>query len=85
MNGTSVLLGFFIFVYGFLFSLGKIKTNSSYALNIGEVLALSGVILFISGLFPQMKSHWLFLSIISWITIVGFDLWYVRRKKMKQK
>ena len=49
--------------------------------NIGEVIALSGIILFINGIFPGFKSHWLVISMIAWFIIAGFDLWYIEKSR----
>lgn len=49
--------------------------------NIGEIIALSGIILFINGIIPEFKSHWLVISMIAWFVIAGFDLWYIEKSK----
>ena len=50
-------------------------------MNIGEVIALSGIVLLINGIIPEFKSHWLVISMVAWFFIAGFDLWYIEKSK----
>ena len=49
--------------------------------NIGEVIALSGIILLLNGLIPSFKSHWFIFSMVAWFIVAGFDLWYIEKSK----
>ena len=53
--------------------------------NIGEVIALSGIILLMNGMIPNFKSHWFVISMIAWFFIAGFDLWYIEKSKKFKK
>lgn len=46
-------------------------------LNIGEVIALSGVIFLLRGLWPGFESHWFTAAVLAWLLIAGFDVWYI--------
>lgn len=48
-------------------------------LNIGEVIMLDGLILVLKGVLPAFSSNWFVISIVAWIMIAGFDVWYITK------
>ena len=45
--------------------------------NIGEVIALNGLIFLLKGLCPDFENHWFVTAMIAWLIVAGFDLWYI--------
>ena len=98
MNGTCIVFGLFFIAFGILFAMGKLNHIISISqqekdqiamgpvcVNVGEVIALSGIILLLNGIIPNFKSHWLVASMIAWFFIAGFDLWYIEKSKKFKK
>lgn len=47
--------------------------------NIGEMIALNGIIFLVKGLWSEFNNHWFSVSMISWLLIAGFDIWYITK------
>lgn len=47
--------------------------------NIGEVIALNGLIFLLKGLCPDFENHWFVTAMIAWFIVAGFDLWYIEK------
>ena len=47
--------------------------------NIGEVIALNGLIFLLKGLWPGFENHWFVTAMIAWFIVAGFDLWYIEK------
>lgn len=62
----------------------KIKIKP-LCLNIGEVIALSGIIFLMKGLLPGFSEHWFIWSMIAWFVIAGFDVWYIGKSNRYRK
>ena len=45
--------------------------------NIGEVIALNGLIFLLKGLCLGFENHWFVTVMIAWFIVAGFDLWYI--------
>lgn len=48
--------------------------------NIGEVIALSGIIFLLKGLWPGFSEHWFVCTMIAWLVVAGFDVCYIEKK-----
>ena len=53
--------------------------------NIGEVIALSGLIFLLKGLCPRFEDHWFVIAMIVWFIVAGFDLWYIEKSNRYYK
>lgn len=53
--------------------------------NIGEVIALSGIIFLLKGLWPGFENHWFVAAMIAWLVIAGFDVWYIGKSNRYRK
>lgn len=47
--------------------------------NIGEIITLNGIIFLIKGMWPGFERHWFAVSMIAWLMIAGFDVWYITK------
>ena len=47
--------------------------------NIGEVIALNGIIFLMKGLWSGFVDHWFVAAMIAWLIIAGFDIWYIEK------
>ena len=47
--------------------------------NIGEVIALSGILFLIKGIWPGFQEHWFAGAMIAWLLVAGFDVFYIER------
>lgn len=45
--------------------------------NIGEVIALNGLIFLLKGLWTGFEDQWFVAVMIAWFIVAGFDLWYI--------
>ncbi len=45
--------------------------------NIGNIIALSGIIFLLKGLWPAIFNQWFMYAIIIWLILAGFDVWYI--------
>ena len=50
-------------------------------LNLGEVIALSGIIFLLNGILPSSKINWFVIAMIAWLIIAGLDLFYIYKSK----
>lgn len=53
--------------------------------NIGEVIALNGIIFLMKGLQPGFVDHWFVVAMIAWLIIAGFDIWYIEKSNRYYK
>lgn len=56
----------------------KIKINP-LCRNIGEVIALNGIIFLTKGLWSGFESPWFVVAMIAWLIVAGFDVWYITK------
>ena len=47
--------------------------------NIGEVIALSGIIFLTKGFWSGFSNHWFVCAMIAWLIIAGLDVWYISK------
>ena len=47
--------------------------------NIGEMIALSGLVFLLGGLWPGFRDRWFVLAMIGWLVAAGADLYYIER------
>lgn len=47
--------------------------------NIGEVIALSGIIFLMKGLWSGFSNHWFVCAMIAWLIVAGLDAWYISK------
>ena len=47
--------------------------------NIGEVIALNGLIFLLKGLWTGFENHWFVTAMVAWFIVAGFDLWYIEK------
>lgn len=47
--------------------------------NVGEVIALNGIIFLLKGLWPAFANHWFVAAMIAWLIIASFDIWYIEK------
>lgn len=47
--------------------------------NIGEVIALNGMIFLRKGCCAGFTSHWFVMAMIAWFIVAGFDVWYIEK------
>lgn len=45
--------------------------------NVGEVIALSGIIFLSKGLWSGFSEHWFVCAMIAWLVVAGFDVWHI--------
>ena len=45
--------------------------------NIGEVIALNGIIFLMKGLWSGFSNHWFVCAMTAWLIVAGFDVWYI--------
>lgn len=53
--------------------------------NIGEVIALSGVIFLIKGFWSSYVERWFTAAMIVWMLLAGFDVWYIGKSDRYRK
>ena len=53
--------------------------------NIGEVIALNGIIFLMRGLWSGFAGHWFVAAMIAWLMIAGFDVWYIEKSNRYRK
>ena len=53
--------------------------------NIGEVIALNGIIFLMRGLWSGFAGHWFVAAMIAWLMIAGFDVWYIGKSNRYRK
>ncbi|MCI6675781.1 MAG: DUF3784 domain-containing protein [Clostridiales bacterium] len=58
----------------------KIKIHS-LCLNIGEVIMLNGIIFLLRGIFSEGSSGWFTITIVAWMIVAGFDVWFISKSK----
>ena len=49
--------------------------------NIGEVIALNGLIFLSKGLWPGFSNHWFVGAMVAWLIVAGFDVWYIGKSE----
>ena len=47
--------------------------------NIGEVIALNGIIFLMKGLWAGFSNHWFVCAMIAWLVVAGLDVWYISK------
>lgn len=47
--------------------------------NIGEVIALNGIIFLLKGLWSGFADNWFVYAVIVWLVIAGVDVWYIEK------
>mgnify|MGYP000062489438 FL=1 len=47
--------------------------------NIGEVIALNGIIFLMKGLWAGFSNHWFVCAMIAWLIVAGLDVWYISK------
>lgn len=47
--------------------------------NVGEMIALSGIIFLVKGLWSDFTNHWFIIAIVIWLIIAGVDVWYINK------
>lgn len=47
--------------------------------NIGEVIALNGMIFLARGVWPGFQQHWFLIAMAAWMVIAGMDVWYIAK------
>ena len=52
--------------------------------NIGEVIALNGIIFLLKSFWPAFSDHWFVGAMIAWLLVAGFDVWYISKSKRYQ-
>ena len=52
--------------------------------NIGEVIALNGIIFLLKGFWSAFGDHWFVGAMIAWLVVAGFDVWYIGKSKRYQ-
>ena len=52
--------------------------------NIGEVIALNGIIFLLKGFWSAFGDHWYVGAMIAWLVVAGFDVWYIGKSKRYQ-
>lgn len=62
----------------------KIKIVPLYR-NIGEVIALNGIIFLMKGLWSGFADHWFVATMIAWLMIAAFDVWYIEKSNRYRK
>ena len=53
--------------------------------NIGEVVALSGVIFLLKGLWSGFSERWFVCAMIAWLVIAGLDVLYIGKSDRYRK
>ena len=83
MDFTCIFFGVLFTIAGFLFACGKgyihlsAWKNMPHCHNIGEVIALNGIIFLIKGLWSGFSNHWFVCAMTAWLIVAGFDVWYI--------
>ena len=49
--------------------------------NIGDVIALSGIIFLVGGFNPFFKAHVFSKAMIVWLIIAGMDVWFINKSE----
>jgi len=49
--------------------------------NIGEVIALNGLIFLSKGLSSGFSNHWFVGAMVAWLIVAGFDVWYIGKSE----
>ena len=49
--------------------------------NVGEIIALNGIIFLMKGLWPGFSNHWFVGAMVAWLIVAGFDVWYIGKSK----
>lgn len=49
--------------------------------NIGEIIALNGIIFLLKGLWAGFSDHWFVGAMVAWMIIAGFDVWYIEKAR----
>ena len=52
--------------------------------NIGEVIALNGIIFLLKGFWSGFSDHRFVGAMIAWLCLAGFDVWYIGKRKRYQ-
>jgi hypothetical protein len=47
--------------------------------NIGGMIALSGILFCVKGVWSGFKNHWFVLAMVLWLILAGFDVWYISK------
>lgn len=53
--------------------------------NIGEIIALNGIIFLLKGLWAGFSDHWFVGAMVAWMIIAGFDVWYIEKSQRYRK
>ena len=53
--------------------------------NIGEVIALNGIIFLMKGLWKGFSNHWFVGGMIAWLIVAGFDVWHISKSDRYRK
>ena len=53
--------------------------------NIGKIIALSGIIFLIKGLWSGFENNWFVTAMIAWFIVAGSDLWYIEKSNRYYK
>ena len=75
MKFASIIFGIMFIVIGISYVL---KKNYLYR-NVGEIIAISGIIFLINGLCPLFDKHWFIGSMIAWFVVAGLDVLYIEK------
>lgn len=78
MKIASILFGIIFVVIGITFAFKKNVDERLYR-NVGEIIAISGIIFLINGLCPAFDKHWFTGSMIAWFVIAGLDVLYIEK------
>lgn len=54
-------------------------------LNVGEVIALCGLIFLMNGCIPGFSDHLFIWSALAWFVMAGFDVWYIVKSRRYEK
>ena len=47
--------------------------------NVGEMIALSGIIFLVKGLWSGFQNHWFTIAMIAWMIIAMLDVFYISK------
>lgn len=53
--------------------------------NIGEIIALNGIIFLLKGLWAGFSDHWFVGAMVAWMIIAGFDVWHIEKSQRYRK
>ena len=56
-----------------------------YRRNVGEVIALNGLIFLLKGLWPGFSNNYFVVAIFAWMIVAGIDVFYIERSQHYNK